>query len=63
MTSIFSLCEKPTTSILQSKNDDTSTSLKIPKLKTASDLSSKTLSLLYPKFCSVSFLSSSVEKF
>ena len=55
--------DKPTSSSLQNKIDKLSTSATVLDLKTASDSSSETFSLLYPKVISVFHSTSSVDGF
>ena len=57
------LCDKPYTSALQNKIDEPSTSTNPPDLKTASDLSTETFSLLFPKLSSSLYSTSSVDDF
>ena len=46
------ICDKQTIYALQNKNDEQSTSVNLPYLKTASDSSSEIFSLLYQKLSS-----------
>ena len=55
------ICDNPTTSALQNKIDEPYTSVHPTHLKTASDLSSETFSLLYRKLSSTLNSTSSVD--
>ena len=57
------LCDLPTTSFFQNKIDELSTSANPPTLKTASDLSHETISLLIKKLSSILYSTPSVDVF
>ena len=54
-------CDKQTTFALENGIDEPSNSSNLPYLKTASDFSSKTFSLSYPKLSSILYSASSVD--